>query len=414
MKIADLKHRVAATNPFIIDTVMAVGLAILVCLQIWIITNPPHPSFPVPPNAQDFALLVQREHQQPGAAPYVLAALAFLPLAFRRTSPWSAAGLTGGAALVYSLAHNPPAFVTLGPMIAIYTAAAQARTRRVGILAVLVVGLVAAVVMFALSSSVRWVADSVGAFVLLAAAALLGEAARNRREYIEQVEQRALEAERTREEEALRRVDEERIRIAREVHDIVAHSLSIVTVQAGAAAALLPDQPERARESIENVRATGKQALSELRSMLEVLRTGEGDAPLEPSADLTHVARLIEPLRDTGLHVDLDVTGHLASVPAFASVSAYRIVQEALTNIVRHAEATSARVGIVVADTELSLEVSDDGTGADVDSPKNGGHGIRGMRERVEALGGAFEAGAAAGGRGFRISARIPLMRSAS
>lgn len=417
-KLTDLKRRIAAVDPLVVDTMMAVGLALIVCLQVWFVAHPPHPSFPAPPNARAFEVFAGPEHDT-GMVPYVLAAAAFLPLALRRKLPWVAFGMTGAAALGYSMSHFPPAFVTLGPMIAVYTASAQAHRRRVGVLALLVFGLVAAVVVFSFSSSIRWVADSVAAFVLIAAATLLGEAARNRREYVAEVEQRAIEAERTREEEARRRVDEERIRIAREVHDIVAHSLSIVTVQAGAAAALLPADPDRARDSIENVRATGKQALSELRSMLDVLRTGEGDAPLAPAADLTLVERLAEPLRDAGLDVSLHVTGDLRAVPAYASVSAYRIVQEALTNVVRHAHASHVRVTITLAGDELALEVIDDGTGAGElgSSAENAGHGIRGMRERVEALAGTFEAGTATaegGSEGFLVAARIPLSRSGS
>ena len=262
-------------------------------------------------------------------------------------------------------------------------------------------------------SSDRWMAQAVGTFALIAAAMLLGEAARNRRAYIAEVEQRAFDAERTREEEARRRVDEERIRIAREVHDIVAHSLSIVTVQASAAATLLDTDPERARESIDHIRATSKQALGELRSVLDVLRTGEGDAPLAPAADITEVERLLRPMRDTGLAVDLNVHGDLTSVPAFVSVSAYRIVQEALTNTVRHAQATCVRVALSVVAGRLEIEVLDDGSRANDLPAEPAGHGLRGMRERIEALGGTVVAGPATSG-GFRVYATIPLSRSAS
>jgi signal transduction histidine kinase len=300
-------------------------------------------------------------------------------------------------------------------MVAIYSLAAFSTKRHSGFVALFVAGMIAAVPLIAFSSD-RWIAQAVGTFALIAAAMLLGEAARNRRAYIAEVEQRAFEAERTREEEALRRVDEERIRIAREVHDIVAHSLSIVTVQASAATTLLDTDPERARESIDHIRTTSKEALGELRSMLDVLRTGDGSVPMAPTADITEVERLVRPVRDSGLAVDLTVHGDLAAVPAFASVSAYRIVQEALTNTVRHAEATSVSVALAVVAGRLEIEIIDDGHGSGestVESAEADGHGLRGMRERIDALGGTLVAGPAAAG-GFRVYAAIPLSRSAS
>jgi signal transduction histidine kinase len=295
-------------------------------------------------------------------------------------------------------------------MIALYTQASLAKRRHTGLLAWLIIGLVAAVTALAFSPDIRWVIESAGTFALLAAAALMGDTARNRREYIAEVERRAAEAERTREEEALRRVDEERIRIAREVHDIVAHSLSIVTVQASAASAVLEKNPAQARESIDNIRSTSKHALSELRSVIDVLRTGDG-TPLAPATDLGSIERLVVPVRDAGIEVDLDITGDLDSVPAFASVSAYRIVQEALTNVVRHAGASVVRIGLAVRERELAIEVVDNGTGTTpqdiADAP---GHGVRGMRERVDALAGSFEAVPGTNG-GFAVRAHIPLPR---
>jgi signal transduction histidine kinase len=404
MSPASLRDRVARADPLVVDIALAVLLALVACGQIALFTHLRSRGVPVPPGGH--GEFIPRE---PTLLLYALAAGSFLPLALRRTVPWLAFALTGFAALAYQLMPRmEPAITVLGPMIALYSVAAYAHRRRVGLIALLAFGLVAAVPAFAFSSDVRWTAQVVGTFVLLAAAALLGEAERNRREYVAEVERRAVEAERTREEEALRRVDEERIRIAREVHDIVAHGLSIVTVQAGAASALLDRDPERARESIEHVRATGKQALSELRSMLDVLRTGEGAAPLPPAEDLTQLDRLIAPVRDAGIAVDLVTNGALDAVPAYATVSAYRIIQEALTNVVRHAGASHVLVAVEVGDTGLAVVIEDDGSAAPdlVD-----GHGIRGMRERVEALSGRFEAGARSGG-GFRVAATLPLTRS--
>ena len=411
MTIKQIRSRFADINPLWVDTAIAVGLTLLGWAIVYAVSHVGPEGMGRIPNFQ------ARLHAAPNPLnpllAYVLVAGTFLPLALRRKVPWAALVLSGSFALAYTLTPQPPAPVNLGPMFALYTLATQAKRRRVGILALLVTGVIAAVPILAFSSSVRWVSDVVGAFIMLAAATLLGEAERNRREYITSMEQRAADAEQTRETEALRRVDEERIRIARDVHDIVAHSLSIVTVQAGAAAALLEaNNPERARESIENVRTTGKQALTELRSMLDVLRTGESDAPLEPTADITHLESLVEPVRNAGIDVVVEVSGDLASVPAFAAVSAYRIVQEALTNVVRHSGATSATVGVSVTAEKLTLAVTDNGEPTTPPTATSGGHGIRGMRERVEALGGRFSAESER--TGFAVCAVIPLTRCTS
>ncbi|MDP2181838.1 MAG: sensor histidine kinase [Actinomycetota bacterium] len=409
-----VRRRLSQIDPLVLDVAIAVALAALACLQIWFIARA-RPSFPMPPGGEP--RFIRLGDRAPDVLAYLLAASAFLPLAIRRRLPWVALGMSFIGTLAYMFQQAPPAFVTLGPMIAIYTVAAHARPRRSGLFALLIVGLAAAIPLLAFSSSIRWVAEGVGAFVLIAAAAFLGETTRNRRDYIAEVEHRAAEAERTREEEAKRRVDDERIRIARDVHDIVAHSLSIVTVQASAAEALLDNDPARARESIVHVRATGKQALAELRSMLDVLRTGDADAPLAPAADITHIEGLVVPLRDAGLDVDLAVAGDLGGVPAYVSVSAYRIVQEALTNVVRHARASHVCVCATVTASELTLEVVDDGVGStsarESDPNDNPSHGLRGMAERVSVLGGTLVAGPATEG-GFRVLASIPLARSAT
>lgn len=407
MTTRSLRERVARFDPLWVDIALAVGLAALVCLQIYGFTHLRQP----PPGFEQANAFKPDRAFDPGFWGYLLAATAFLPLAFRRTVPWLSLTLSSAAAFSYQLLPMPAAFVTLGPMIALYSLAAFSKRRSTTVLGLLVAGLILAVPVNAFTGNVRWVAEALMAFILLAAAAILGEAERNRRSYIAEVERRAFEAERTREEEALRRVDEERIRIAREVHDIVAHSLSIVTVQSSAAATLVKTDPERAGESIEHIRATAKGALAELRSMLDVLRTGEGEAPLAPAADLTRVHALVEPLREAGLEVELAVGGDLASVPAYASVSAYRIVQEALTNVVRHADAKHATVTLDVQPDTLSLRVEDDGTRSP--DTLTGGHGIEGMRERVEALGGSFAIGARPQG-GLAVVATIPLKRSAS
>lgn len=399
MDIGEIKRRMTSVDPLIVDLLIAVGLTAVVCLQIWLfeVTRPPFIRFRGP-EPIDYGILQ-----------YLVAAAVFMPLALRRKIPWLALLVSGAAAVFYDLNMFPTAFTVMGPMIALYSVAAYSRTRRTTLIGLLLAGLVVAIPAF-IFSNVQAVVQTTGLFLILATAAFLGDTTRSRRAYIAEVEQRALEAERTRDEEALRRVDDERIRIAREVHDIVAHSLSIVAVQASAATTLIESDPQGARESMEHVRTTSKQALAELRSMLDVLRTGEGDLPLAPATDLTQLDRLAQPVRDAGFEVELDLNGtDLGTVPAFASVSAYRIVQEALTNAVRHSGGDSVRVSVRVDGPRLTIETTDNGR-ANAPGDVAGGHGIRGMRERVVALGGQFEAGPAPAG--FRVFASIPLSRS--
>ena len=396
--LALLRQRIENASPLAVDTAMAVGLAMLTMLQVWTVDSLLAGKAPLPPGTPPIGTQVT------DAFTYLLVAGCFLPLALRRTNPLIALALSTGFALAYALEPRPPAFALLGPMIALYTTASMATRRRPRWIAALVLAAVLAIPLLTASQDMRWLRESVSAVVLMSASAFLGDSVRSRREYIEALKQRATDAERTREEEASRRVSEERIRIARELHDVLAHSLSIVTVQAAAAETLVRRDPEKASESIRHIRLTGKQALAEVRSVLGVMRTDEGGARLEPTPGITDVERLVTQVRDAGYRVSLVLNGNLEAIPAFASVSAYRIVQEALTNAVRHASPRHIEVHIDASDA-LRLRISDDGqsTAAVLD-----GHGIRGMRERIEALGGTFAAGPCDNG-GFEVTATIPL-----
>ena len=309
-RIENIRQRLSAADPLIVDAAMGLGLTAIVCGQIWLVTHVQVPPNAIPPGPHSFA-----PRSDFGVLPYLIAACAFLPLAMRRSVPWLALVFSGIAAAIYQVLPFPPAFTVLGPMIALYSLAAYAKKRTTALMALLVAGIFVSVPAFAFSFGVRWVAEVVGSFMLLAAAALLGDTTRSRRQYVAEVEARAEEAERTREEEALRRVDEERMRIAREVHDVVAHSLSIVTVQAAAAEAVFDTDPAQARESIGHIRATSRQALGELRSMLDVLRTGDAESPLAPAADLTQLERLVAGVREAGLAVDLTTEGEPCDGP---------------------------------------------------------------------------------------------------
>lgn len=341
---------------------------------------------------------------------YVLTAAAFLPLALRRRFPLAVLAVTSVLAAGYDWGHFPPNLVFVAPLVALYTVATL-RDRRTALIA----GVLSACVQLGgawvgVGSAGFWT-ELVRVVALLGVAGALGDATRNRRAYVIEVEQRAADAERTREEEARRRVDEERLRIARELHDVTAHSLSIIAVQSGAASHVIDKDPAEARRALEAIRRTSKSALDELRAMLGVLRAvGDSDVPLAPVPGLARLGELVAPLIDAGFEVTADVEADLGEVTAVVEGSAYRIAQEALTNVVRHAGPCRVWLRIIRHDGALRISVDDDGRTPDLPLPQ-GGHGIVGMRERAVALGGTFEAAPREGG-GFHVAAALPIARS--
>jgi len=202
-------------------------------------------------------------------------------------------------------------------------------------------------------------------------------------------------------------VQAERVRIARELHDVLAHSLSQINVQAGVGLHLLDKQPEKAADALASIKETSKTALDEVRSVLGILRVGGSDAPLVPEPDLTRLAGLVASVTAQG--VDVRLSNDLVDVPKPTQLALYRIVQESLTNVVRHAHATSAAVELAETEADYLATITDNGTGAVEVS--EGGRGLLGMRERAELLGGTLEAGPS--GRGFRVRATIPKAEKA-
>ncbi|WP_017538981.1 sensor histidine kinase [Nocardiopsis halophila] len=230
------------------------------------------------------------------------------------------------------------------------------------------------------------------------------EVVRWRREYQAVQEQRRADAARTREEEILRRATDERLRLAREVHDTVAHSISLINVQAGTALYLIEAEPERAAQALAAIKRTSKDTLRDLRATLDVLRAVDEEAPRAPAPGLDRLEQLAEDTRGAGIGVDLRVRGERRRLSSGTEAAAFRIAQEALTNVVRHSGAGRAQVEAAYGPDALDLRIRDDGRGAVAPRP---GNGLTGMRERAEALGGAFSAGPGPDG-GFAVHARLP------
>lgn len=206
-----------------------------------------------------------------------------------------------------------------------------------------------------------------------------------------------------------RRADEERLRIARELHDVLAHSISVINVQAGVGLALLDSDPEQARTALTTIKAASKEALGEVRQVLGTLRA-PGEAPRAPAPGLDRLPELVEQASRTGLTVEVTTEGTEAPLPPGADLAAFRIVQEALTNVVRHSGSRTARVRIAYAPGRLRLRIDDDGPATGTDQGGSG-NGLAGMRERAAALGGTIEAGTRTDG-GFRVDADLPIVPS--
>jgi signal transduction histidine kinase len=240
---------------------------------------------------------------------------------------------------------------------------------------------------------------------LLSVIILLGAHVRSRRELAAETRERLRQAEESREREAARRVAEERLRIAREVHDTVAHSMATIIVQAGSALHRLGERADPSRDALVAIRRTGKEALAEIRSTLGMLRDGAGPGQ-GPGHDLDGMPALLDAVRAAGLTVDVVTEGARRELGPGAGHAAYRILQESLTNVLRHAgSGATARVRLAYREDGLDIEVTDDGTGPG--GGAGGGNGLTGMRERASAAGGTFAAGPAPGG-GFRVTARLP------
>lgn len=245
------------------------------------------------------------------------------------------------------------------------------------------------------------VPGAVGLVAWLLVLLAIGEVARVSRE-------RGAERARSREEEALRRASEERLRIARELHDVLAHNISLINVQAGVALHLIDEQPEQARTALAAIKQASKDALGELRSVLEVLRRSGEEEPRTPQPGLDELDDLVSRAGAAGVEVTVEVDGSPRELPAEVDLAAFRIVQEAVTNVARHAGESSATIRVAYGKDDLTVQVDDNGRGATPGMISGGGSGIAGMRERTAALGGRLDAGPRPGG-GFRVRAQLPV-----
>jgi signal transduction histidine kinase len=335
-------------------------------------------------------------HEGGSVAEVALAALQVVPLIARRRYPAAVLGVVMTAAIL-GLATTAVNF-PVAPVIAVYTVAAQLDRRRSLLLSA------ASAFAFALTSlAVDGGAQAIGHLVPFAAAWVFGDNLGTRRAYTLELEEKAERLERERETEAARAVAEEQARIARELHDVIAHNLSVMVVQAAAANDVFDARPDRAREALRTIEATGRSALGELRRLLGTVR---GEAEFAPQPGLDGLDALIARVRAAGVDVSVKVEGDPQPLPPALDLSAYRVVQEALTNTLKHARASRADVALRYAPTRLDVEVRDNGTGAG-----NGGgtgQGLIGMRERVLTFGGSLRTGPADGG-GFAVVATFPL-----
>jgi signal transduction histidine kinase len=352
-----------------------------------------------------FAAENQPDREPLDALGYALLAAGPAALIARHSYPvpvlWAVAGVTL-AYMLFGYAYGP---VFLSLVVALYTAVTKGRR---------LAAWLAAAGLYSGHFGLRYLFDVdsqpnlgqvlfVGAWLLVVLTA--SEVARARRES-------TMEAEQAREEEARRRSSEERLRIARELHDVLAHHISLMNVQAGVALHLMDRQPEQARTALTAIEGASREALEELRSVLSILQRPEEEAPRAPAPGLARLESLTSQAEAAGLKIHTRVEGVPRALPAPIDAAAFRIIQEALTNVVRHAGATAATVRLRYGEHDLEVQVEDDGKGAEQPVPPRedgGGSGIPGMRERVVALGGKFEAGPLPDG-GFRVRAELPVL----
>jgi len=355
---------------------------------------------------------------EPGVLALFTTVAVSAPVAIRRRAPLLALTIGSAGILVHIVADRPEGFLPGTMMVLTYTVAAWDTPRR----AALGLGLIWAVLVvlgFADTPGLDTV-GVVGNIAIFTVWWTMGIALRARRQALEARVREAEERANTERQSAARALAEERLRIAQELHDVVAHSMSVIAVQAGVGAHVLDDRPEQAREALQAISATSRGTLTEMRRLLGVLRDGEGHRSDAPAPGLADLPALVDDVRRAGVPVELEVVGSPSGANAGVELSAYRVVQEALTNVMKHAGSPGeVLVRVAYGPGMIEVEVADDGRGAaalTTVGPGNGGggssevagHGLVGMRERVELWGGDLSVGPRPGG-GYRVRARLPV-----
>jgi signal transduction histidine kinase len=369
------------------DVLLAVGLAAVAVVEI---------------SAAD--TLTTRER----LASVPLALAGTLALSWRRRAPVVVLGAVVGSGFLGSLvvptSGEDPIAMGIALVVAVYSVGAHAA----GLWAAAGVGAALALVFVAVATDPDEATLGAYFFFLLVVGGpwLAGRAIRHRRLSERALEDRAVAAEREREERARAAVAEERARIARELHDVVAHAISVIVLQARGGRRSLAREPDEAREAFDSIETTGEQALTEMRRLLGLLRRGDEELALAPQPSLQSLAALAAQVSEAGLPVEVTIEGDQRELPPGVDVSAFRIVQEALTNALKHAGPATAHVLVRYGEDELELEILDTGPGAE--AVDGGGHGLVGMRERAALYGGEVVAGRRTGG-GFAVRVRLPL-----
>jgi signal transduction histidine kinase len=344
----------------------------------------------------------------PNGLNLTIAVLSCLALLRRRQHPLIVLALTELAQLAYLVADGRDGSILLPTLIALYTVASREGLRR-GLWIASAVAVAHTVIRLAVLASAFVRPENYLSVVWLYLPVAVGEAVRAKRAYWAEVQARLARADREREEEAARRVTAERMRIARELHDVVAHSIAMINIQAGVAAHVIEQDVGQARQALVHIKEASRDALAELRTTLGVLRQdGESDHPTEPMPGADGIESLVASYRTAGLPVQLEIAGAPRPLPAPVGLALYRIVQESLTNAVKHAgPGAQAAVRIRYVPHEVDVEVADDGRGASAGPGTGTGHGLLGMRERATAVGGTLRAGPGAD-RGYLVAARLP------
>ncbi|MFF0724363.1 sensor histidine kinase [Streptomyces sp. NPDC004134] len=384
-----LRERVRALPPLVVDLLVVAGVGAFATSDI--AAN--HP-----------------DSRQSDWLTWLLLGVSLLALVWRRRWPVPVAAVTGAACAGWALHGHLGELLNLPVIVSLYTVAVTGGRWRTLVTALLAAGLSGAVALQVGREEANPQGAPVLEMVWPLVPLLLGVVVRTRRQLLAEYADRAERAEADREREAARRVHGERVRIARELHDVVAHTVTAMTVQAGVALDTLDARPELARQAMRQVRDSGREAVRELRATVTVLRDSDVE-PVGPAPELGELPELVGRFAGSGVEVVLRREGTEAGVPPLVGLAAYRIVQEALTNVIKHAGAARAAVSVRRAGGRLAVEVVDDGRGPGAEPGE--GFGLVGMRERAVAVGGTIEYGPEPEG-GFAVRAWLPVEQSAA